>query len=255
MSGSVDGLAALDGFTLHAAVAVPARDRRRLERLCRYATRPPLASERLAALPDGTLVYRLKRWRDGTTHILFDPVELLERLAALVPAPRTHLVKYHGVLGPCAGWRDRVVPDPPGGVGSVLFGELTAGQGGRCVGPSAAMHGTEEDPALGAASVASDACGSRPSPAAVDGGVLEHHPLLGSGEGAPVKKSRRKNRSWADLMRHLFDSDLLECPACRGRLRVLAAIQDPEAIRAILNCLGLDSRPPPRLRPILSDLF
>ena len=45
---------------------------------------------------DGRLVYRFKRpWRDGTTHVVFDPLELLEKLAALVPAPKAHLVRYY----------------------------------------------------------------------------------------------------------------------------------------------------------------
>jgi hypothetical protein len=44
--------ASVGGVSLHANVAVPARDRRRLERLCRYVARPPLATERLARLPD-----------------------------------------------------------------------------------------------------------------------------------------------------------------------------------------------------------
>jgi len=70
------------GMSLHADVNVPARDRRRLERLCRYIVRPPLALDRLEALPDGHLAYRLKtRWRDGTTHIVMERRELLERLA------------------------------------------------------------------------------------------------------------------------------------------------------------------------------
>jgi hypothetical protein len=61
------------GMSLHADVSVPARDRRRLERLCRYVARPPLALERLEATPDGRLAYRLKaRWRDGTTHVLME---------------------------------------------------------------------------------------------------------------------------------------------------------------------------------------
>ena len=46
---------------------------------------------------------------DGTTHLLFDPIELLERLAALTPRPRVNLVLYYGVLGPRARWRRRVV--------------------------------------------------------------------------------------------------------------------------------------------------
>jgi hypothetical protein len=42
--------------------------------------------------------------------LVFDPVELLERLAALVPRPRINLVLYHGVLAPRAAWRRAVVP-------------------------------------------------------------------------------------------------------------------------------------------------
>jgi len=103
--------ASVGGVSVHANVAVPARDRRRLERLCRYGARPPIATERLSRLEDGRLLYRLKhRWRDGTTHVVFTPQELVEKLAALVPPPRFHLVRYHGVLGPCASERDRIVP-------------------------------------------------------------------------------------------------------------------------------------------------
>jgi putative transposase len=91
------------GLSVHAEVGVPARDRRRLQRLCRYAGRPPLATLRLSRIADGRLLYRLKRrWRDGTTHVVFEPQELLEKLAALVPPPRVHQVRYHGILGPAA---------------------------------------------------------------------------------------------------------------------------------------------------------
>jgi hypothetical protein len=99
------------GFDLHAGVLVSAGARDRLERLCRYALRPPLAQDRLQRMPDGQAVLELRRrWTDGTTHLLFDPVELLERLAALIPRPRINLVLYHGVLAPHSGWRTRVVP-------------------------------------------------------------------------------------------------------------------------------------------------
>jgi len=94
------------GVNLHANVCVPANDRSRLERLCRYVARPPIATERLKQLADGRLLYRLKhRWRDGTTHMVFTPMELMEKLAALVPAPRVNLVRYHGVLAPRSAWR------------------------------------------------------------------------------------------------------------------------------------------------------
>ena len=111
--GQVDSprCASRQGVSLHANVAVPARDRRRLERLCRYAARSALASERLSRLADGRLLYRLKnRWRDGSTHVLFEPQELIEKLVALVPPPRFNLVRYHGVFAPRSAWRAAVVP-------------------------------------------------------------------------------------------------------------------------------------------------
>ncbi len=82
------------GLSLHADVAIPAHDRRRLERLARYCARPPIGTDRLTKLDDGRLCYRLKhRWRDGTTHIVLDPVDLLERLATFVPPPRFHMTR------------------------------------------------------------------------------------------------------------------------------------------------------------------
>jgi Putative transposase len=65
-----------NGFGLHASVLVPPRDRARLERLCRYALRPSVAHERIHLTPEGQLRHR---WTDGTTHLVFDPLELLER--------------------------------------------------------------------------------------------------------------------------------------------------------------------------------
>ena len=104
---------AYGGMSLHAAVDVPARDRRRLERLIQYVARPPLAHDRLEKRPDGQLTLRLKtRWRDGTTHILMERSELIERLVPLIPPPRAHQVRYHGILAPCASQRDWVVPGP-----------------------------------------------------------------------------------------------------------------------------------------------
>ena len=102
------------GFSLHAKILVEAHERERLEHLCRYVARPPLASERLSLAPDGKVVYRLRRrWRDGTEAIAFDPLTFIERLAALVPRPRCHQLTYHGVLAPAAQWRDLVVPRSP----------------------------------------------------------------------------------------------------------------------------------------------
>jgi len=115
MSGQDDALVARHHeMSLHAGVAVPANDRNRLERLCRYVARPPLAHDRLQALPDGRLALRLKtRWRDGTTHILMERRDLIDRLVPLIPQPRAHQVRYHGILAPAASLRSRVVPAEP----------------------------------------------------------------------------------------------------------------------------------------------
>jgi hypothetical protein len=78
----------LEGFDLHANVWVGPNDRARREQLCRYVLRPPLAEDRLRRLADGRVRVALKRpWSDGTTHLLFEPVEFLEKLAALTPRP------------------------------------------------------------------------------------------------------------------------------------------------------------------------
>ena len=103
----------LDGFDLQAAVRVPTSDRRRLEHISRYLLRPAIATERLELLDDGIYRYELKRpWSDGTEAFLFEPLELMEKLAALVPVPRANLVRYHGVLAPASKWRAAVVPSP-----------------------------------------------------------------------------------------------------------------------------------------------
>jgi hypothetical protein len=79
----------LTGFDLHANVAVPAADRARREHLCRYLLRPAVAQGRLRLLDDGRIVLTLETaWADGTRHLVFEPLTLLEKLAALTPRPR-----------------------------------------------------------------------------------------------------------------------------------------------------------------------
>jgi len=65
-------------------------------------------------------------------------------------------------------------------------------------------------------------------------------------EGSKPKGTwRRRNYPWALLVRRVFACDVLACDHCGGRMRVVAAIQAPDAIRRILECLGLPSRAPP----------
>ncbi len=102
-----------DGFSLNASVSCQPHQRDRLERLCRYITRPPLALDRLTTRETGQVVYQLKHpFKNGTTHFVFEPVEFLAKLAALIPRPRANLTRYHGVLAPNAKYRNLVVPTP-----------------------------------------------------------------------------------------------------------------------------------------------
>ena len=88
----------------------PANERARLERLSRYVLRPPFAQERLRLRADGRVVVELKTaWHDGTTQLVFEPLEFLEKLAAITPRPEVNLLICHGVLAPHARWRGRVV--------------------------------------------------------------------------------------------------------------------------------------------------
>jgi hypothetical protein len=170
-------------------VSLPAHRRRKLENLCRYMLRPPLAVERLERLSSGRLAYRMKTpWRDGTTHVVMSDGELVEKLAALVPAPRFHLVRYFGILASAAKQRPSIVPLPP-----------PASTAESCEHRNAAE---EQDP-------------------------------------------RPRNYTWSQLMARVFALDVLECPRCGSRMRILAAIEDLVVARKILDSLGLPSRPPP----------
>ena len=103
----------LDGFDLHAALTVAAQHpdgRKPLEKLLRYCARPPIAQHRLSRLPDGRIALQLKTpWSDGTSHVVFEALDLIAKLAALIPRPHKNLVLYHGVLSANAAWRSRVV--------------------------------------------------------------------------------------------------------------------------------------------------
>jgi len=104
----------IDGFSLHAVVRVDAHDRKRLEQLCRYITRPALANQRVQTNAAGQVVFKLKTaWRDGTTHLVMSPLEFMQRLAALVLPPPLHLIRFHGGLAPNAKLRAQVVPQAP----------------------------------------------------------------------------------------------------------------------------------------------
>jgi len=177
----------LVGFDLHANVWVSANDRAGLERLSRYVLRPPFAQERLRLRSDGRVALELKTaWHDGTRELVFEPLEFLERLAAMTPRPKTNLLICHGLLAPRARWRERVV----------AYGRVAP------------------EPTASAA------------------------PLAAGPDGTGAKNTPRA-WTWAALMHRAFSIDVLACPNCGGRLRLIATLHDPVVIRKILAHLGM----------------
>jgi hypothetical protein len=106
-----DTVGKVAGFSLHAGVAAKAQERDKLERLCRYITRPAVSEKRLSLTAHGQVRYQLKTpYRDGTTHVIFEPLDFIARLAALVPKPRVNLTRFHGVFAPNSKHRVQVTP-------------------------------------------------------------------------------------------------------------------------------------------------
>ena len=101
---------AIQGFSLHANTFCQPVEREKLKRLIEYVARPPFANERIAQLPNGNVTLKLKKpFSDGTTHIVFTPLEFIEKLSALVPKPRVHLIRYAGAFARHA----KIRPDVP----------------------------------------------------------------------------------------------------------------------------------------------
>jgi hypothetical protein len=198
------------GFSLHAARVVDASDRAGLERLCRYGLRAPFSQERLRLREDGRVVYQLRRpWPNaaGATCLVLEPVQLLRRLAALVPAPYTNLVRYHGLFAGRSQWRPRL-PAPPNLSATGATGKVESRSAG------------EPDPARDGASAQSPPCDFDRGP-------------------------RRRVLPWAQLLLRVFFVDALRCPRCSSAMVVLALISHPRVLRKILLHLGLPVDGPP----------
>ncbi len=167
-----------------------------------------MATERLALTPSGQVRYQLKTpYRDGTTHTVLEPLDLMARLAALVPPPRMHLTRYHGVFAPHSKLRAAVTPAHRGIGAPQRTGMLI-----DSVKPPTPQH------------VA---------------------------------------MSWARRLKRVFGVEIQDCARCQGRLRVIASIEEPEAIAQILAPLEntapnqsqpelpLGARAPPRQASLL----
>jgi hypothetical protein len=268
-----EGAVERDGFNLHASVAIAADDDLGRERLMRYGARPPLALDRLRRLPGGRLAYRVKVLRDGRAKSrVMTPLEFLARLAALVPPPRYPLLRYHGVLAPRSAWRRDVVPRAPEtravpeSPGTIKDGrpprpeQRSAARGA----PGPGCHGHSEraarrdqgEPSPSPLPVRTIAIDEAPSVTAIATlparaganvallapnvlSVRHWHRLLG---GLLYAASPRVD--WPTLLRRSFDVDVLECPSCRGRLRVLGEVIERTMVRLMLDRMGVPTNAP-----------
>jgi hypothetical protein len=197
------------GFSVDATVRVEANDRQGLECLLRYCARPAFALERLREIDSEHLVYEsVKPGPGGSLTLMLTPLELLDRLAALIPPPRRHRHRYFGVLAP----------------NSALRAAVTALAGPQAETPAAQTPATAATAPL-------------PAPASA---------LAETAQAAEEPIHRRAARyAWALLLARIYEVFPLLCPNCGGEMRIIAFINEAMALREILAHLGEPTSPPP----------
>ena len=181
---------------MDAGVCIEAHDRAALERLLRYCARPPFAMERLRK-EGAALVYRCAKQHSEPTgdkrgakvdEITLTPLELIDRLAALVPPPRTHRHCYFGVLAP----------------NSPLRCAVTA----LATAAPAQPNAVQAEPAsTGQGMAGSTSLGNAVSPVQ-----------------KPLQPKRAAHYLWAVLIARIYEVFPLVCPICGGPMRIIAFI-------------------------------
>ena len=207
------------GFSVDAGVCIQAHDRAALERLLRYCARPPFAMDRLRK-EGAALVYRCAKQRSEPSsdkrgakadELHLTPLDLIARIAALVPPPRTHRHRYFGVLAPNSPHRAAVTalatPAQPTKQVVVQADPAATGEGAPGVGNA---RPTQAEPA----------------------------------QPVPVPPKRPAHYLWAVLIARIYEVFPLLCPKCGGQMRLIAFITEGVQIRRILDHIGVDSQPP-----------
>ena len=190
------------GFSVNAGVCIQAQDRAGLERLLRYCARPPFALERLRQR-GAELVYHCPKPQSGgkQADLVLSPLELIERIAALVPPPRTHRHRYYGVLAPNSPLRAVVTAMAQAVPAQTAVGQTGTAQGGTSKGaPGQVLPGN----ALGGAVAAQIA-------------------------QAPATEPPRRfpaHYLWAVLIARIYEVFPLVCPLCGGNMRLIAFITE-----------------------------
>jgi hypothetical protein len=220
------------GFSIDASVRISLIDRdvpsyfRSLEHLLRYCARPPFALERLSVSrgADGQIAriryvlprHKAANWvgrsrsrkstRPGANGVVdLSPFEFLDRLADLVPPPRKHRHRYHGVFAPNHRLRKAVT--------SLAIGNVGRGREAVTGGHAAGGRAT------------AGCCDANPN--------------------QKPRSHDTSRIAWAKLMARVGEEFPLACPTCGGDIRLIAFITDPGPIRKILTHLGELLEPPP----------
>jgi hypothetical protein len=227
------------------SVRIEADDRAGLERLLRYCARPAFAMERLRKAGND-LVYRCAKqhsepggdWRADQRgvnqragnqggvkqdEITLTPLELIDRIAALIPPPRTHRHRYYGALAPNSSLR-----------AAVTAMAMPAQQAQQSPAHAPATCQPTGLPVVLPAQAGAGAAGAAMPANAV--------PI------APEPKRSPAHYLWAALIARIYEIFPLLCPLCGGQMRIIAFITHSAEIRQILDHIGVDSEPP-RLSP------
>jgi Putative transposase len=208
------------GFSVDAGVCIQAHERAALERLLRYCARPPFAMERLRK-EGKDLMYRCAKQHNEPSsdkrgaridELHLTPLELIERIAALVPPPRTHRHRYFCVLAP----------------NSPLRAGVTA-----LAAPMPLCTAQAQTATTAKGSTGADLSGLVPAdkttPSAPE----------------PVQPKRTPvHYLWAVLIARIYEVFPLLCPICGGHMRIIAFITQSADIRRILDHIGVESEPP-----------
>lgn len=194
------------GFSLHADVRIEAKDRKGLERLLRYCARPVFSSERLQGLGEGFRYILPKPAPDGQMVLHFKPQELLNKLAQLIPPPRKHRHRYHGVLAPNSPIRHKIIA-----FANQEPASLTA------------IKEENSHPLLNI------------PPSSIPDGLKSRE---------SKKPSRASLYRWALLLARIFEIFPLICPKCSHPMRIISFIQDRHSIRKVLAHINEPFEPP-----------
>ncbi len=188
------------GFSVHVGPPILPDDRTGLEQLARYITRALLRLDALREVAEAVIVRTPVDPRTGQRDLQLDPLELIHRLVRQIPAPRQHMVRK---LGSYAN---------------------------RSRGARRQRDGDQRE-ADRRAEVTGDAAAAA---AAGAGRVQSEHAAAVS--GGPEQRARR--RSWARLLRRIYEVDPLLCPRCGMEMRIDAVIQDEGVVDRILRHLS-----------------